>query len=280
MDHQHQQVATTVLNPSYLPPRYEIRRLTEKDLPWISAIVIHSNMFFNNIWPVTYPDDVVKRCFDGFHKCDYLMRHQVESGHSFGVFDTEYEYKTEEARKEGGKLLWDLENTDVTGEELLRQMDFPLVSIAMAYDGINALDMEKLMPLIMVLPVFGTMYHQLDVLDPRDPASWKPKRPKEVLMRNATSTRHDYEGKGLMRKLANFLMRYADQEGFRGIQIETASDAACRVWSNPPEPFKATVVSQFRSEDYSEEEEVDGIKRQVNPYGAAKQHMAKVYVDL
>ena len=33
-------------------------------------------------------------------------------------FDTEYQYKTEEARKAGGKLLWDMNNTDATGEDL------------------------------------------------------------------------------------------------------------------------------------------------------------------
>ncbi len=276
----HSQVATTVLNPSYLPPRYEIRKLTEREIPWIGAIVLHSNMFHNKLWPVVYPDGMVERCLGGFDKVEYLVRHQVESGHSHGVFDTEYEYKTEEARKEGGKLLWDMNNANVTGADLLKQMDFPLASVALAYDGINPLDMERLMPLMETLPVFGTVYHHLEVLDPRDPASWKPRQPNEVMLRNATSTRHDYEGQRLMRELANWLMRYADGQGFRGIQIECVADAVSHTWSHPPEPYKGTIISKFQSEEYSEEQEVDGVKRQINPFEPAKQEMTKVYVNL
>ena len=275
-----QQVATTALNPSHLPPRYEIRRLTEKELPWISAVVMHTNIFHNKFWSTLYPEGLVKRYYAGFDACHYLVKHQVESGHSFGVFDTEYKYKTEEARKEGGKLLWDLNNTEATGEDLLRQMDFPLVSVALAYDGINALDMEQMQPLLDVLPLFGLVYHVLEELDPRDPSSWKPKGPNEVLMRNATSTRHDYEGRGLMKKLAQWLMRYADGQGFRGIQIECLNDAVAYVWSHPPEPYKGIVVSEFDSDKYTEEQEVDGVKQQVHPFGAAVQHQSKIYVEL
>ena len=275
-----QPVATTVSNPHSLPSRYEIRKLTENDIPWICAIVLHTNMFHSKLWPMIYPDGKTARCLAGLDKAEYLVRHQVESGHSHGVFDTEYQYKTEEARKAGGKLLWDVNNIDATGEDLLRQMDFPLASVALAYDGINPLDMERIMPLIEILPTFGTMYHHLEVLDPRDPASWKPKEPNEILLRNATSTRHDYEGQRLMRELANYLMRYADGLGFRGIQIECAADPVTHVWSHPPEPFKAIVVSRFRADEYSEEQEVDGVKRQVNPFEPAKQEMTKVYVTL
>jgi hypothetical protein len=270
----------TKTNPTELPSRYEIRRLTDREELWISAIVVHSNLFHSKIFTVTYPDGLVQRCYAALQHAEYLVKHQIDSRHSFGVFDLEYEYKTEEARKEGGKLLWDFNNSDVTSDDLLRQMDFPLVSVAMAYDGINALDMEKMMPLIGFLPIFGTIYHQLEVLDPRDPVSWKPKGPKEVLLRNATSTRRDYEGQHIMRKLANWLMRYAAEQGFRGIQIEGTADAVIHVWTHPPNPFRADIISEFRTEAYGEEEDVDGVKRQVNPFGAAKQRCAKIYVHL
>jgi hypothetical protein len=270
----------TKSNPSDLPARYEIRRLTEKEIPWISAIVIHSNMFHSPVWPVTYPENTVRRAYAGFRRVDYLIRHQVKSGHSFGIFDLDYQYKTEEAKKQGGKLSWDLDNEDVTPEQLLEQMDFPLATVAMAYDGNNPLDMGKIMELIEVLPAFGTVYHHLDELDTRDPESWKAKGPNEVLLRNATSTRHDYEGQQLMRKMANWLMRYASEQGFRGIQIECLADAVCHVWTHPPAPFEATAVCAFNTQDYREEAEVDGVKKQVNPFGAAQQRATKVYVDL
>ncbi len=146
-------------NPTELPSRYEIRRLTDRDVSWVSAVVIHSNLFHSTIFAVTYPDGLVQRCYDSFRQVEYLIKHQIDSGHSFGVFDLEYEFKTEEARKDGGQLLWDLKNLEVTSDDLLRQMDFPLVSVAMSYDGINPLDMDKIMPLIACLPVFGIIYH-------------------------------------------------------------------------------------------------------------------------
>jgi hypothetical protein len=83
-----------------------------------------------------------------------------------------------------------------------------------------------------------------------------------------------------MRKLANWLMRYAREQGFRGIQIECMADAVTHVWSHPPRPFKGTVVSEFQAEEYSEEQEVDGVKQQINPFGAAKQRFTTCYVDL
>ena len=275
--------------PTYLPPRYEIRRLRPEHRDWISAIVIHSNLFCGSIFPKVYPENIQARAYGALPAAKYLVEHQIESGHSFGIFDLEYEYKTEEAKKAGGKLLWDFKNTDITSTELLRQMDFPLVSVAMAYDGINALDMGELMNLIAFLPCFGTIYHTLEGLDLRKPEDWKPNGPNEVLLRNATSTRADYEGQGLMKKLAQFLMRYAAEQGFRGIQIECIADAVTHVWSKPPAPFKGSVVSEFNTWEYEEDEEVDGQKtgKKINPFQGpppkneiGRQRVTKVYAEL
>jgi len=271
--------AATVTNPTNLPSRYEIRKLTEAHIPWAKSIVFHSNMFYSPVWPVVYPEDRTARVYEGFRAADYLVRHQIQSGYSFGVFDLEYQFRREESKPDG-KLYWDLKDTSLSADQLQDQMDFPLVSVALAYDGINALDMEKLGPLIACLPLFGTFYHVLEERDPRG-GSWKPTAEKQVLMRNATSTRHDVEGKGVMKKLAQFLMRYAAEQGFRGIQIECLADAVTRVWSNPPPPFKATIVSEFSCDDYYENEEVNGSTKKVRPFGdQVKQRAAKVFVDL
>ena len=189
------------------------------------SIVVHSNIFYSPIWPKCYPEDKTARLYRSFTATEYLIRHQVESGHSFGVFDLEYQFKQEESKAPRGKLYGDLHDNTLGADELLEQMDFPLVSVAMAYDGINALDPEKLGPLIECLPLFGTIYHVLAERDPRND-SWKPTGPNQVLLRNATSTRHDAEGKGIMKKLAQFLMRYAAGEGFRAIQIECFADSS------------------------------------------------------
>lgn len=264
-------------NPTHMDPRYEIRQLSVADIPWASAIIIHSNMFHSPIWPVVYPEDKIKRAHRGMAVVDYLVRHQVESGMSFGVFDTKFGYKRPESAATQGKLYWDKNDARSDSAALLQQMDFPLVSIGLSYDGANPLDFPKLMPLIEVLPLFGTLYQALESLDKRDPSSWKAKGPREVLMRNGTSTRADYEGKGLTRKLANWLMRQAAMEGYRGIQIECFHSAVTNTWLNPPQPFQAELIGSLDTATYEQVNE-DGSK--INPFAPAKQVCTKIYVTL
>ena len=264
-------------NPTYLDPRYEIRQLTVAHIPWAAAIVIHSNMFHSLVWPVLYPDEKTKRVQQGMGAADYLVRHQIESGMSFGIFDTQYDYKRPGSALTQGKLYWDPNDVKSDGVSLLQQMDFPLVSVALSYDGFNPLDMQRLMHLVEVLPAFGTLYGALESLDRRDPASWKAKGPHEVLMRNGTSTRPDYEGRGLMRKMADWLMREAAGQGYRGIQIETTHDAVMHTWLHPPKPFQAELIAKLDMAIYEQENE-EGKK--VRPFEPSKQVCTKIYVTL
>ena len=264
-------------NPAKLTSRYEVRQLKPEHAAWAAAIVCHSNIFHSPVWPLAYPEDKVKRLYAMFNNCDYLLNHQIDSGMSFGIFDLEYKYKRPESAATGGKLYWNEKELDIDPPTLLKQMDFPLCSVAMAYDGINELEFPKLMPLIETLPLFATLYHELEIADKRDPASWKPKGPKEVLLRNATSTRADYEGEGLMKKLAQWLMRQAVGNGFRGIQIECAHDAVTHVWLNPPKPFSAELESKFDTAVYTQEDE-EG--RTIHPFREGKQVITKIYVTL
>lgn len=263
-------------NPSGLPPRYEIRRLEEKHIAWAAAIVIHSNLYYSTVWPKLYPEGKTKRALEGFKAADYLIRHQVESGMSFGVFDLEYNYKRAASVHTEGALYWSEMDESNTSDDMLEAMDFPLASVALSYDGINALDMEKLSPILEVLPHFGLYYHYLDELDPRKPEDWKPTGPKQVLMRNATSSRHEYEGQGHMKRLAHFLMREAAHEGYRGIQIEALHDAVIHVWCNPPAPYTGHLISKVPSATF--EVEQDGEK--VKPFVPATQDACKIYVNL
>ncbi|KAF2103505.1 hypothetical protein NA57DRAFT_53023 [Rhizodiscina lignyota] len=274
----HSRSAASEKNPSYLPPRFEIRRLEEKHIPWASAVVIHSNMYCSPVWPVCYPEKQTQRALDGFKAADYLVRHQVESGMSFGVFDTEYKFKRPESEATEGAVYWDDISPDATQQEMLDAMDNPLATVALAYDGINALDMEKLMPLIAVLPLFGMLYGILHVLDTRPEESHTPTGPKQFLMRNATSTRQDYEGFGLMRKLANFLMREAKLEGFKAINIECLHDAVAHTWSHPPEPFKAELICKFKLDEWEDKDEKTG--EVTHPFKPATQVASKIQVNL
>lgn len=268
---------STARNPTNLPARYEIRRLTSAHAQWASAIVWHSNVFHSRLFAISYPDAQGARFNKLMAEGDYLVNHQIDSGMSFGVFDTEYQFKRSDSAATKGKFYWDPNDDNVDSQTLLEQMDFPLVSIALAYDGINAFDMEKITPLIETLPLFGLIYHILEEKDPRDPASWKPTGPNQVLMRNATSTRLDYEGQKVMSQLARFLMREAKSRGYRGIQIETLNDRVEYVWANPPKPFVGKVISSEESATY---ELTDEHGDRVKPFAPSTQRMAKVFVSL
>ncbi|CAL5868011.1 uncharacterized protein PFLUO_LOCUS2234 [Penicillium psychrofluorescens] len=205
------------------------------------------------------------------------MKHQIDSGRSLGIFDKEYQYKRPESAATGGKLYWNLDDESATESELAEQMDFPLVSIAMAYDGFDELDMAQIKPLMASLPLFETVYKALAERDQRDPASWKPTGHGQVLMRNATNTVKSHSGRGLMRMLAEEMMRRSAAEGFRGIQIETISGAVEKVWSNPPAPFKATIIGQFHTTTFEETNVTGEVSY---PFRPANVNVTKIFVDL
>ncbi|EON97316.1 hypothetical protein UCRPA7_7141 [Phaeoacremonium minimum UCRPA7] len=258
-----------------LDPRFEIRQLNEDDILWAAAILAYTNVFYSTHWATIYPDEKPKRLYATTDANVFLIGKYGPSL-CYGVFDKNYSFKRPESAATGGKLYWDYSNLNATKEELLEQMDFPLVSIALSYDGNSPPGFTEMKPLIDCLPLLGTIYQQLALLDKRDPESWKAKNPGEVLQRCGTSTRADYEGQGIMKALAHFLMYEMAARGYRGIQIETSSDKAHRVWMNPPAPFKASLISELDSQEY--EEEKDGIK--FKPFAPSQQKMTKVYVTL
>lgn len=265
--------------PSPFTSRYEIRRLTEKDIPVAQAIVVHTNVFNSAIWPIAYPNDKAKRCYDGFAKpCEYLFRHQIMDGHSFGVFDTEYKYRTKEAEAAGGKVLWDITKTDATGDELDEQIDSPIMSVALSYDAHNAIDMEQLMGLLGLLPLYGAIFHRLDITDPRDPESLKVTARGQVLKRNATSTRTKAQNAGITKKMANWLMAYAREQGYGFINIECFSEAVNHIWTNPTDKtMRGDLICAFHTEDYTE---LDEQGRIFFPFNGAVQRMSRVYLAL
>lgn len=260
-----------------LPSRYEIRVLEPEYLKWASAIITHSNLFHSPVWPVLYPENLTKRAYDLIDCLDYMVNHQIASGLSLGVFDKEYKFKREESAATGGKLYWDHSDESADAAKLLEQMDFPLVSVALAYDSFNGYDMVKLSAIFPILPAFAPTFHLLGTKDQREPSSWQAKAPGEVAFRNATATRRDYEGRGIMKATAQYMMRDMAAKGYRGIQIEAFSDAVHHVWSKPPAPFKADVISEI---DMWTEEEVNEKGEVVYPFRPGKQRLTKIYCTL
>ncbi|KAK3329116.1 hypothetical protein B0H66DRAFT_571794 [Apodospora peruviana] len=223
-----------------LPPQYEIRQLEPKHLGWARAIIAHNNVFHSPAWAVIYPDGQTARAYNMYKTVEYL-------------------FKRPESAAAGGKLYWDSTNLGATSEELLEQMDFPLASIGLAYDGAVPMNMENLGPLMGTLPGLGVVLGALDALDPRDPENWKPKG-----------------GRKLAKALAHFMMRKKAEEGFKAIQIETVNKAVDTIWLHQPAPFRSEVVSSLDTTVY--EQEVEGKK--VKPFAPAEVFCTRIYTTL
>ncbi|KAK9385166.1 hypothetical protein V1515DRAFT_630997 [Lipomyces mesembrius] len=219
--------ATIFKDHTYLPPHFVDPVHTTR----ANAIFSHSNTFYASMkWSSTRPENQTAFCYKLFRGADYLIRHQINSGTSFGIFDTTYKYKHPESS-----------DMDATNEQLLAQINFP--------------------------PLFGLFFSELEGRDARASATRKVEGPHKVLQRNGTSTRADYEAQGLMKKLAQWLMREAAGRGYIGIEIPCAHDAVIKAWLYPPSPFKASVVSQFDAKSY--EKEVDG--HMIKPFAPSEQ---------
>ncbi|ORY65439.1 uncharacterized protein BCR38DRAFT_457594 [Pseudomassariella vexata] len=258
---------------SGLPSRYEIRTLGPEHSDWANAIVMHSTSFASPVWSKIYSEGKTGMCYSMFKVGAHLINHQIESGLSLGIFDKEYKFKRPESVATGGKLYWNLNDESADEVALLEQMDFPLVSVAMAYDSSNPLDMARITPLVEIMPLLGVRNRILQERDTRDPKSWQATGPGQVLFRNATATKAGEEGRGLMKLLAQYMMRKSAAEGFRGIQIQCLHDAVNHVWSQPPEPFKGEVVAKFNCASDEDEE----VRRS---FQGSNQDITKVYVTL
>ncbi|KAF2754096.1 hypothetical protein EJ05DRAFT_148562 [Pseudovirgaria hyperparasitica] len=268
--------------------------------PPTPTIVAHSNVFHSPLFANVYPLAQPARYTATLRALDYLIAHQLAHGTSLGVYDTEYQYRTDEARRVEG-LFYDDAGAEATVEgkgesgagegaaehkdastTALHTMDFPLVSVAMAYDASRPLDPAKLAPLMEALPCFAPIVHELDARTPAALAPWTfvPSEPEaegekkederenegaetlvtsgRVLMRQATSTRRDYEGLGLMKGLARYMMLEAARCGYEEIRIDAFNGAVRRVWMDAPAPARSVLVAGFNTRDVECEGDGEG----------------------
>ncbi|KAI1177905.1 hypothetical protein F4777DRAFT_539680 [Nemania sp. FL0916] len=282
-----------------LPSRYEIRPLELKHVEWAKAIFAHSFVFSpTSIWRSLYPSGQTARFYGLYQASDYLIRHQVASGLSLGLFDSEYVFQQPNSAATGGALYFDFADPDIDGDGLLKQMDTPLVSIACAFDAFYALDTRRIAPVMGRLPASASFHAALEeracTPDPNTATitktktktkttattGWEckpPTAPCQVLRRMGTATRADAEGAGLMKATAHSMMRRAADRGFRAIEIACFHDAVTAVWANPPLPFTGCVAGEV--DTYAlDEVGVDGRRR--FPYRPVRRRLTKVYVTL
>lgn len=237
-------------------------------------------MFRSPIWRDLYPSGKTERFYGLYQASDYLIKHQIASGLSLGLFDTEYEFKNPESAASGGKLYIDLSNPSMDESQLLQQMDTPLVSIACAFDAFYAMDNRRVAPVTGCLPASASFHAALaEQHDPRDPKTWllPPTAPGQVLRRMGTATRAGAEGRGFMKAVAHHMMRRAAEAGFREIQVDCLHDAVRAVWTNPPPPFRGCVVGEVDTYTLDETDEGGGPRF---PYRPVKQTLARVCVTL
>ncbi|KAI3337903.1 hypothetical protein F4824DRAFT_94033 [Ustulina deusta] len=265
------------MSDTKLSSRYEIRPLELEHLEWAKAVFAHSFVFGSPIWRNLYPLNRTARFYGLYQASDYLIKYQISSGLSLGIFDTGYEFKNPESAASGGHLYFDFSDPNVGEDELLHQMDTPLVSIACAFDAFYVMDNRRVAPVTGRLPASASFHAALaERHDPRE--TWPPPTgPGQVLQRMGTATRADAEGIGFMKTMAHYMMRRAAETGFRRIQIECFHDAVTAVWTNPPVPFKGSVAGEVNTYTLDETDE-DGRRR--FPYRPVKQRLTKVYVTL
>ncbi|OKL55582.1 hypothetical protein UA08_09177 [Talaromyces atroroseus] len=259
-----------------LTPRFEVRPLEAKDVPVASAILSHTNIFHSPMWSVAHPDDQTKRCYDSYKSVDYLVSAAIASQLSYAVYDKEYQFKRPASAATDGALCWDDTNLTATSQQLLDEIDSPIVSICMAYDGFHPLNLSRVTDLFNILPLFAAMHEHFHEIDARDAKSWEPTATGQVIMRTGTSTRVDYAGLGLMKLMAHWEMKDAAAKGFRGINIETLHPAVDKVWMNPPAPFKAERVNIFNMNELTVEK--DGEKVVAAPQVDIL--AGRIYIDL
>jgi hypothetical protein len=116
-------------------------------------------------------------------KASYPVEFQIATGYSFGVFDTEYVFKRTGSGPDG-KLYWDPNNPskDETGTQLVEEMDFPLVSVALATDAFYPYDPAKIKPWVDILPTSPLASQITGYLDKRNKETWEPTAPGQLLV--------------------------------------------------------------------------------------------------
>lgn len=178
-----------------LPKGFYFNSLERHHQRWVQAIIAHTMSFDSPIWgDQPYPGGRTQRCYDMFHAIEASVRQTIESDLGLGVFRAEEDVGKDQpaTNEEDGKpgsagtndrLKWDFNNPDATREELLAQMDFPLVSITLTNDaafpepqpGPSAADKPPVVKAWAdIADGHGDISDALKATDKRDPSVYSP----------------------------------------------------------------------------------------------------------
>lgn len=228
-----------------LPARFEIRPLDHKHVDWLRALTYYSCAYEDKRLSHLYVGSQAKMCLEMFqkHRNAPKLAEICANKLSFGIFDTEFDYKRQESRENGGKLYWpemdptkpDLEENGE--EDIFAAMDFPLVGFANGIDQTLKLPMEP-----DPWPYRQKLNGLAAVGDPRPKGSWEATEAGQTVLRAGTLTRKDYRGRGLSKALAHFYVEECARLGFRAIQMASMHPAVTRVWTTLPSPHSSRIV--------------------------------------
>ncbi|KAI1385387.1 uncharacterized protein F4822DRAFT_412921 [Hypoxylon trugodes] len=258
-----------------LPSRYEIRLITPDLANKILALIYFNNFFESSVWSGIYEGQLVKKALETYHasKAFYQMPELVpNNGLSYCIWDKEFVFKKPESAAVGGACYWDdfdLNDPDleVNGKQkLLDALDFPIVSFGLSIDKFAPGDMREWEALMKVLPLNKGLKDYYAAHDPRPKGSWEPTATGQVIDRVGTGTREAYQGQGIMKALAKFIMLEMKARGYRAIQISCGDARVHHVWTNPPPPFRSSTLVSLPMWFYEIEE--DGKK--IRPYEKSK----------
>lgn len=261
-----------------LSARYRVRKLTLADLSAVKALLVHSKTSPSSFCPTVDPGNQAILAYQQYHAVDYFVRHAINSDMSFGVFDTEYSYRYFSSIKTGGKLHWDEKNIDASPKQLLHQIDFPLVSIALSCDAADPPDKRKMQQYLDIRPGYKQACMHLESLISTSARDGYIDAPLgTVLMRKGSVTRSDYEGRGIMKGLALWLVGEAKHRGFEVIELPVSSPAVRRVWKNLPPPCHVVVMAEYVIEDI---EISDEYGRKTRPFDGIQTEICQLRIDL
>lgn len=158
-------------------------------------------------------------------------------------------------------------------DEIVKRMDFPLVAIALSYDGFTNFDTRPIEEFCKALPEPGYLFNEFEKRSLGDSESSAPTAPGQLVKRNATNTKLGYEGRGFAKKLTYHLTDEARREGFRSLIVNCVHPAVTHIMLNTPCPASARVLAAFESDDI-----VDKDGKAV--YEGIKHTMSLIVVDL
>ncbi|KAK7908436.1 hypothetical protein PG985_015739 [Apiospora marii] len=279
-----------------LPPRYTIRPIDAGVADWAKALAVQGFLLGPSIWSPLMAAPKTRSALQAFDALHGYYMHAVNSGVSYGVFDSEYEFARPESKStdttppgtsngdsntngdvngsghesSGGAVYWRELDPDAPDFEtgggarrMVEGMDFPLVCVALSCDLAAKPPPDIVEALYAFFPLQKGVSQYWRDRDPRPKGTWEPRDVGEVCARMGCVTKPEYQGRGLMSALNHFVMLDLKARGFRAMNAGIGVPSVYRNWMNAPAGCRSY---SYLDLDMLEIEVEDEDGRKVKPY--------------